>query len=180
MIGQKCSVNSCDRTRPEYPFRGDMCDAHYQRKLGGRDLDSPITRRHLSGGVRDASGRKQCRDCFLWLPEDKFYTSSRFPGGLANHCKMCHRAKSHGTTTFALMKLLSDQGGLCAACFSEIEMLSACIDHDHSCCPSEKSCGKCIRGLLCGKCNSGLGFFDDNPQKLIDAAEYLKWGYLDG
>ena len=24
-----------------------------------------------------------------------------------------------------------------------------CVDHDHKCCPGKKSCGKCVRGILC-------------------------------
>jgi hypothetical protein len=47
------------------------------------------------------------------------------------------------------------------------------IDHDHSCCPGTKSCGKCIRGILYGKINSALGMFY-NPEWLLKAYEYVK------
>ena len=39
------------------------------------------------------------------------------------------------------------------------------IDHDHE-------TGK-ERGLICGHCNTGLGFFRDNPKALRSAASYL-------
>ncbi|QDF19515.1 endonuclease VII [Arthrobacter phage Kumotta] len=69
----------------------------------------------------------------------------------------------------------SAQGGGCAICgHSPAEgepKLS--IDHDHKCCPGRRSCGNCVRGLLCSDCNFGLGKFRDKPALLSRAAAYL-------
>ena len=40
------------------------------------------------------------------------------------------------------------------------------VDHDHK-------TGK-IRGLLCDKCNRALGFFGENEETLLNAAEYIR------
>lgn len=59
-----------------------------------------------------------------------------------------------------------------------------CIDHDHSCCASQapgvpikerskQLCGRCTRGLLCIACNAALGQFQDSPDALRKAVEYL-------
>ncbi len=49
------------------------------------------------------------------------------------------------------------------------------VDHDHSCCSGYyRSCGKCIRGLLCSRCNMSIGGFRDNPEFCRTAADYLE------
>lgn len=48
------------------------------------------------------------------------------------------------------------------------------LDHNHKCCP-KKSCGKCVRGMLCFRCNSVLGFLESEPHLLPQfLVEYLK------
>lgn len=59
-------------------------------------------------------------------------------------------------------KMLEEQDYQCKIC-KEIKAL--CIDHDHK-------TGK-VRGLLCGKCNRGIGFFNDNIKSLHNAIDYL-------
>jgi hypothetical protein len=48
------------------------------------------------------------------------------------------------------------------------------VDHDHACCPGSKSCGKCVRGVLCRKCNLAIGHFDDDVERIRSAIKYLE------
>lgn len=77
--------------------------------------------------------------------------------------------------------LLEQQNGVCAICgqpethvvYGKKKSLS--IDHDSSCCPGRtNSCGKCIRGLLCSRCNTAIGLFEDNIEVLEMAINYIK------
>jgi hypothetical protein len=73
-----------------------------------------------------------------------------------------------------LKRLFDEQGGLCAICQTSLgdDRSFWHVDHDHSCCPG-RSCGKCVRGVLCRECNHGLGFFRDTSSFLRAAADYL-------
>jgi len=84
--------------------------------------------------------------------------------------------KRHKITLETYNKKLEEQGGLCAICGVDAESFtrSLAVDHDHSCCDHDKSCGKCLRGLLCTGCNSGLGSFRDNIDNLKKAIVYLE------
>jgi hypothetical protein len=59
----------------------------------------------------------------------------------------------------------------CEACGKKENL---CIDHDHSCCDSESSCGKCVRGMLCKGCNLAEGWLNGDPEKAIKLAEYMR------
>lgn len=74
---------------------------------------------------------------------------------------------------------LETQNFSCAICGSNLlnsnDLTTLQVDHNHSCCKEKnKSCGKCLRGLLCSRCNTGIAFFEDNVDFLQKAAQYLK------
>lgn len=64
-----------------------------------------------------------------------------------------------------IKRMLEKQSNMCAICTLNISD-KPCIDHDHE-------TGE-IRGLLCRRCNMGLGYFSDDPVFLKSAIEYLK------
>lgn len=86
-----------------------------------------------------------------------------------------HRMNYYNLSPDSFLILLEKQVNCCRICKKKFtELLTPCVDHDHSCCPGKTSCGKCIRALLCGPCNNGLGCFKDNPNLLHSAEEYLR------
>jgi hypothetical protein len=75
--------------------------------------------------------------------------------------------------------LLNMQGGRCAGCGKRESLRRGkrtrlSVDHDHKCCPGERSCGKCIRGLLCATCNTTLARVHDSLEVLRRLAAYLE------
>ena len=67
------------------------------------------------------------------------------------------RNTEHGINAFEYHKRLLDQNGGCKLCNAK-ENLE--IDHDRDCCNGDKSCGKCIRGILCHNCNCMIGHYE--------------------
>lgn len=84
-----------------------------------------------------------------------------------------YKLARYGLTQELFDRLLEIQQFACAMCHTKFEEdQPVFIDHDHACCPDEKSsCGKCVRGLLCLSCNTTLG--------LIERKYDLARAYLD-
>lgn len=83
------------------------------------------------------------------------------------------RITRHGITLEQYNDMLLAQENKCAIC-TRIFTDTPHIDHDHNCCPKTSSCGRCVRGLLCGDCNPALGAFGDSIETLEAAIRYLK------
>lgn len=129
----------------------------------------------------------QCSDC-VHLYSVKYYQENR-DKRLAYSAKYrIEKPKSkeevramglwsrHRMTVEEFDSVLLDQKSVCAACGSEDYGWSGAwnIDHDHRCCPRNRSCVKCRRALLCSKCNMILGYCNDNPDHLEKLIGYIK------
>jgi hypothetical protein len=72
----------------------------------------------------------------------------------------------YGITPEGIAVLREAQCGRCAICSEPLTKGHGChVDHDHV-------TGK-VRGLLCGKCNTGIGMLHDSPALVAAAFGYL-------
>jgi hypothetical protein len=134
------------------------------------------------------SDRKRCPGCDRTLPRSAF--GVRVNGFSRARCRSCDvrgftewRARNrerdrasqrrkdlrlrHGITEADYDRMLARQGGRCAICgdMAPAGRRRFSVDHDHR-------TGR-RRGLLCDRCNLGVGLFLDDPEILAAAAAYL-------
>lgn len=131
---------------------------------------------------------KICVRCLTLKSIDRFHKDRTSKDNHKSKCMDCSRGPDgffvdrntrlltmYRITVEDYDKKLNEQGGACAICKISKEDYGKyfSVDHDHSCCPGKKSCGKCVRDLLCSKCNVGIGNFDDDSDLLLEASNYL-------
>lgn len=131
---------------------------------------------------------KECTKCGQTKPLTEFFRNRcNGPEARRSDCKSCNQAKyadwsrrnpikrraidrkhKYGITQEQFEALFKSQDGACAICLTKDDFGRGAIhvDHDH------KTGG--VRGLLCVRCNAGLGYFRDDPDLLLKSVEYLR------
>lgn len=131
---------------------------------------------------------KRCTVCKRHKRLSAFYRDPKNSDGHQSMCRRCRIAhsranalknpegcrrrslrwqrKRNGWTDELVRQRMHEQVGCCAICLADLGSdLDAHADHDHV-------TGQ-PRGLLCRRCNQGLGHFNDNPGRLQAAIGYL-------
>jgi hypothetical protein len=102
-----------------------------------------------------------CGTCHKELP------ASAYGSHQSRYCLRCqenlHRERTYGVTADQFDAMMLRQAGCCAIC--QEPMGTPAVDHDHD-------TGR-VRGLLCRRCNTGIGMLADDPDRLLSAAAYL-------
>lgn len=108
-----------------------MTDEHFNRRLDGN-----------GGGFQ-----YWCKECI-----NEYHSAAG--GGYG-------RKRKYGLSKEDINQMLIRQEYRCAIMGEPITIESCKVDHDHNCCPQgDVTCGKCVRGLLCVKCNAAMYGFD--------------------
>lgn len=163
-----CSFDPCSnkaRTR-------GMCPSHYNQVRMGL-LPRPLRPVQKRTGVCSAAkcgekiyARGMCRKHYTPLsknrPSRKRLTRQQ-RGKLSKAEKtLVYRCFAYGITPQKLARLRSKQQDRCAVCRKKTVLT---IDHCHK---TQK-----VRGLLCDACNKAIGFFEESPERLRAARNYL-------
>lgn len=154
-MSESKTCSRCKQTKPVFDFSGKdrycrECRNEYAREYNKRrpDVVKRAKAKYMAGLTDDQRYRRN-RTAMLW----------RFRLTDAQWDEMFER-----------------QGQTCAVCGTDAPTGHGWhVDHDHACCPEPgRSCGKCVRAILCSECNTGLGKFRDRPDLLRAAADYLE------
>lgn len=134
---------------------------------------------------------KQCNHCRETKPIEMFSKNRSQKDGYQRRCKPCMNAANtaskakagkelndyrqhkiqlrnkYGITPEIYQEMLDKQKGKCAICGTDSCSTGRrlAVDHCHT-------TGK-VRGLLCAHCNTALGKFNDDPQRIQSAINYL-------
>lgn len=114
--------------------------------------------------------QQRCSHCEVKKSNKEFSVDRRETNSLHRQCIECRKETRRITnitkTTYA--KMLIAQNYKCAICRTLATELKKelAVDHNHE--------THAIRGLLCARCNVGLGYFRDNIKTLTAAIKYLE------
>ena len=143
-----CAIEGCDQQ--SYLRSEQICSRHYFRRYRGFPLEPDD---------------RPCDNCGQTFTPTMTRPNVRY---CSRKCKgeTTKLQAAYGFTGVELRRMLAAQDGHCAICPTPIEPgVSTCVDHCHT--------TGAVRGVLCGHCNSGLGYFRDNPEYLASAISYL-------
>jgi hypothetical protein len=132
------------------------------KKCSKCKIEKPLSDYHKRSN-RPCGVRSQCKECYLLYPKE----SKRRDGYMRDFNLL-----KYGIDFTDYTKIFNKQNGCCKICNKHISEVnkghkkSLCVDHCHD--------TNIVRGLLCDKCNRGLGLFNDNIEILKKAIEYLR------
>lgn len=154
-------LNSARQARYRLTEKCKATKARYRATEKGKETDK---RHDLM--QRDTPKRKEYLKMYEQLPKTKERRKKYEAKPESKDAKYVRSLKRfYDLTEEQYDKMFENQNGRCAICFGESK-IKLSVDHCHK-------TGK-VRGLLCRKCNLGIGFLNDSVDFLSRAIKYLQ------
>lgn len=165
------------RRRAEYALNRDKINA---ARRAARDSEKDSADQRARYWQDPEKAREQRRAYYARNHEKERSTRRVFYG--RNREEMLRRSAlnraraRHGMQPEDWAQLREEQDGCCYLCGDDLpdDTRLIHIDHDHSCCPRNYSCGTCRRGLACNRCNQAIGLAGDDPDRMERMAGNLR------
>ncbi len=174
-----CDVDWC--TNPAVAGAAHCRSHRYEIKNGGilprghKRCTVPGCENPIKPVAEFAPNGGQCRECVRPMYRERNRARGPRPPSTPEKARASRLKHNFGITVEEFDALFLAQNSQCACCGTgDPGVREWCVDHDHACCPGRRSCGKCICAILCFRCNSGIGKFDDNPELMLAMARYLE------
>lgn len=136
---------SCHPDRPHYAF--GLCSSCAAKKWLAKKLEDPDYKKRFQ-------------------EHKKEYARKKAASMSSDEKARRHLRNKYGLTLAQYYEMYENQDGKCALCGTKPKKKKLMVDHNHK-------TGE-VRGLLCPKCNSGMGFFNDDPKLMQMASIYLQ------
>lgn len=128
-------------------------------------------------GELERASQKVCSICRMPKAAEQFYKSNSNRDGLHTWCKECSdrrtvengRKRVQGVSPEEVEAMIAAQNGRCAICCDDILAVvkrAPSVDHCHK--------SGVVRGVLCNRCNSVIGYAKDSVDVLRSAIMYLE------
>jgi hypothetical protein len=159
--------------REKYPD-ASLVDSAYERNVSREERRRRLAAYKLHWQRTHPENYKRSMQKWVRANLDKVNARSkafyaRHPDKAKLKAKRIRLRLDFGLTIEQYEMMLVAQGGVCAICGKEEKAAGRTflsVDHCHH-------TGE-VRGLLCSRCNPGVGLFNDDPILLRNAAEYIE------
>ena len=153
-----CSFDGCESVSKKHDrcskhrwwFFCKGCDSQVFFQPNGRKDRDPNGPSYPAPGLTETV-RRYCKDCQPAYKQDM-------------------RLRYYNIPRQKFDQMWDAQDRKCAVCHEDTDR--PCVDHDHSCCPGKLTCGKCVRGLVCIRCNVAIGYLE-NEELVTRVHRYL-------
>jgi hypothetical protein len=144
-----CTVDNCGKRH----YAKGYCRLHYDR-------------------VRSTGRTESILDIIPLNGEKQFYRM--VDGKKVKHVLYSLESRlqnQYNITVDEFNEFAKDGCNVCGAATGSVTDRNLHVDHDHACCPGQRSCGDCVRGVVCNRCNTSVGLYekgklrDDYPNR---------------